>query len=275
MKTLYDAIMTQGGANAPYVVNHLKASGIADWQDCTKVNLMDFVDHLQETVCRSSAHTYAAILKAVLNRYREAGLVPCTDIKEALRCKNEGTQKVFLSARELGRLEDVMTKGAYERFVQLCFLISARTGMRISDTLRVSEENIKDGMLTYVSQKTKVEASVPVSGKTCAWIAEVNAMTERPTIGNYELIIKRLCRRAGIRTACKLFKAGREKECEKWEAVTSHTARVSFVTNALELGVPLISVSRMAGHTNTAQTERYNASRKVNIPAGAMAYFYD
>ena len=69
MKTLYDAVMTHGGANAPFVVNHLKASGIADWQDCTKVNLMDFVDHLQSSVCRSSAHTYAAILKAVLNRY--------------------------------------------------------------------------------------------------------------------------------------------------------------------------------------------------------------
>lgn len=275
MKTLYEAIMTQGGANAPYVVNHLKASGINDWPDCTKVNLMDFVDHLQASVCRASAHTYSAILKAVLNRYREAGIVPCNDIKEALKCKNEGTQKVFLSARELMRLEEVITKNPYERFVQLCFLISAKTGMRISDTLRVSEENIKDGTLTYVSQKTKVEASVPVSQKTSGWINEVNGMTERPTIGNYELIIKRLCRRAGITSSCKLFKAGKEKECSKWEAVTSHTARVSFVTNALELGVPLISVSRMAGHTNTAQTERYNASRKVNIPAGAMAYFYD
>lgn len=275
MKTLYEAIMTQGGANAPCVIKYLSASGITDWQDCTKVGLMEFVDLVQKSVCRSSAHTYAAILKAVLNRYKEAGIVPCNDIKEALRCKNETTQKVFLSARELSKLEDIDIRNSYERFVQLCFLISARTGMRISDTLRVSEENIKDGTLTYVSQKTKIEASVPVSEKTSRWIVEVNGMTERPTIGNYELIIKRLCKRAGITSSCKLFKAGKERECEKWEAVSSHTARVSFVTNALELGVPLISVSRMAGHTNTAQTERYNASRKVNIPASAMSYFND
>ena len=273
MKTLYQAIEAHGGKNAPYVLNHLGACGILDWQDCTKVNLTEFCDHLKNEVCQNSAKNYTAILKAVLNRYKEAGVVPCADIKEALKCKGESSQKVYLNTEELAMLEKLTPMTMNELFVKLCFLISAKTGMRVSDTLRVGEDNIRDGVLTYVSQKTKVEASVPVSAKTEGWIAQVNKMEARPNIGTYELIIKRLCQRAGIDSRCRLFKAGKERSIPKWEAVSSHTARVSFVTNALELGVPLISVSRMAGHTNTAQTERYNASRKVSIPKEAMAYF--
>lgn len=273
MHSLYDAILTRGGKNAPYVIKHLGACGIQDWQDCDKVRLTEFVEYLNGAVCQSSAHTYTAIFKAVLNRYKEAGVIPCNDIKDALRCKNCTSQKIYLDEEELERLERLTPLNDYEAFVKYCFLISARTGMRISDTLRIGEDNIHDGMLTYVSQKTKVEATVPVSAKTARWIMEVNEMQTRPNIGNYELIIKRLCKRAEITARCKLFKAGKEISCQKWEAVSSHTARVSFVTNALELGVPLLSVSRMAGHTNTAQTERYNASRKVSIPASALAYF--
>lgn len=273
MRTLYQAIEAHGGKNAPYVLNHLRACGILDWQDCTKVNLTEFCDHLKNEVCLNSAKNYTAILKAVLNRYREAGIIPCADIKEALKCKGESSQKVYLNPKELDDLEKTTPISENERFVKLCFLISARTGMRVSDTLRISENNINGGVLTYVSQKTKIEASIPISARTEGWIKSVNKMNSRPTIGNYELIIKRLCQRAGIDSKCRLFKAGREIECQKWEAVTSHTARVSFVTNALELGVPLISVSRMAGHTNTTQTERYNASKKVTIPAGALSYF--
>lgn len=273
MKTLYQAIEAQGGKNAPYVLNHLRACGILDWEDCTKVNLTEFCDHLKEAVCLNSAKNYTAILKAVLNRYKEAGIVPCQDLKDALRCKGESSQKVYLTPEELKLLERLTPMSMNERFVKLCFLISAKTGMRVSDTLRVGEDNIKEGILTYVSQKTKVEASVPVSPKTAEWIGIVNGMKERPTIGNYEIIIKRLCERAGIDSRCRLFRRGKESSIKKWEAVSSHTARVSFVTNALELGVPLISVSRMAGHTNTAQTERYNAGKKVTIPKEAMAYF--
>lgn len=273
MNTLYDAIRARGGKNASSVIKHLEANGIRDWKDCDKVRLTEFVEYLNGAVCQSSAHTYTAILKAVLNRYKEAGVIPCSDIKDALRCKNGTSQKVYLTIDELEALERLIPLNKYEAFVQKCFLISARTGMRISDALRVNGENVSGGMLTYVSQKTKVEASVPVSERTMEWISFVNKMEARPTIGNYELIIKRLCKRAGITARVKLFKAGKERSCEKWEAVSSHTARITFVTNALELGVPLLSVSKMAGHTNTAQTERYNASRKVSIPASAMAYF--
>ena len=119
MKALYQAVLDGGSSNARFVVNHLEAAGIRGWEDCTKIGLSDFIGHLEGAgVCQATVHQYAAVLKAVLNRYGEAGVVPCSDISDALRCKNEKTQKIFLTEDELERLERVDTRNDRELFVK-------------------------------------------------------------------------------------------------------------------------------------------------------------
>ncbi|UVV52623.1 hypothetical protein NXY15_24270 [Bacteroides thetaiotaomicron] len=58
-----------------------------------------------------------------------------------------------------------------------------------------------------------------------------------PTFNNN---IRNICRKAGITEAVKVFKAGKEVEGEKWEFVSSHTARRSFATNLYLRGVRFI-----------------------------------
>lgn len=272
--TLYDAIRAGGDGNAPFVIRHLQRAGIRTWKDCTKVKLSGFVGHLEGAgVCQSTAHNYAAVLKATLNRYKEAGVVPCANIKDALRCKNERTQKIYLTEGELERLEGVETRGATERYVLLCFLISARTGMRVSDTLRVSRSNVSGGYLRYVSKKTSIEACVPVSERTVGWIEEVNGMGKAPCAATYETTIKRLCRRAGIAEDTKLFKAGKERANEKWNFVTSHTARVTFCTLLSQKGVTIQDIATMAGHTSPTMTANYIVRTAPEVNELARAFF--
>ena len=271
--SLYAAILDGGHKNAPFVVNHLKRVGIRKWEDCTKVRLSRFPGQLLAAgVCQSSACQYVAVLKAALNRYAEAGVIPCANVRDALKCRNEKTQKVYLTEDELAQLEEVEAGGPRERFVQLCFLISAKTGMRMSDTLRVSSRNIQGGYLRYVSKKTSIEACVPVSDKTAAWIREVNAISVRPGTSTYELMIKGLCRRAGITSDAKVFKAGKERANEKWNFVTSHTARVTFCTLLSQKGVPIQDIATMAGHSNTTMTENYIVRTVPKVNAAAMAF---
>lgn len=274
MKTLYEAILSCGSKNAPYVAKHLKDSGIRYWRDCTRVGLSEFIEHLEETgVCQATIHQYAAVLKAVLNKYRETGVVPCSDISEALRCKNEKTQKVYLTERELEMLEKVETNNDREKFIKLCFLISAKTGMRVSDTLKVGKSNIQDGYLRYVSKKTKIEACVPISAKTAGWIAEVNKIKVRPAVSTYETIIRKLCKDAGINAEVMVFKAGEEKEGEKWTFVTSHTARVTFCTLLSQMGTTIQDIATMAGHTNPIMTMNYIVRTAPRVNDKARAFF--
>lgn len=272
MKTLYQAIEYWGDKNAPALCGHLAMSGINDWQDLTRINLCEFVAKMQEITTKNSAHTYIARLRSVLNRYKEVGIIPCEEFKDILKCGKEVSQKTYLNEVELKALERTPTKNERERFVKLCFLISARTGMRISDTLRTTEENVKGDTLDYVSKKTSIEAQVPVSAEVKEWIAQVNGIAYRPTEANYNLIIKRLCKRAGVNEKIKLFKRGKEMTGEKWQFVSSHTARVSFCT-CLSRHLDLNAIATLAGHTNPIMTANYVVRTAPKLNDGARQFF--
>lgn len=271
-KSLYEALNTSASKNGQFVVKHLSDFGIREWSDCTKVRLMDFTDYLCKVVCQSSAHNYIAVLKSVLNRYKESGIIPCDNVKEALVCKNQKAQKVYLNEKELDALEKVNTLSEYERFVKLCFLISAKTGMRISDALEATSDNVTDGCLTYVSIKTKIQATVPVSEKVNGWIEELCTISKRPNKPNYELIIKRLCQRAGIEERTKVFKAGKTMIKKKYELITSHTARVSFCTILAQKGVPIMDICILAGHSSPSMTANYIVRSTPKLNEKALSF---
>jgi integrase len=44
---------------------------------------------------------------------------------------------------------------------------------------------------------------------------------------------------------------------EKWEIVTTHTARRSFATNAFKSGIPSISIMKITGHTTEKSLMKY------------------
>lgn len=257
MKTLKEALETFGGHNGVHVWKHLAAWGIGDFADCTSSNISEWVAQLKLKVSPGTAKTYTAVLRSVLNRYADAGVVPCTDINERLRLRAEKSQKVYLTEDELARLEAIPTRSRKERYTKLAFLISCKTGMRISDTQRVTAENIENNMLTYVSQKTNKEAKVPISDKVAGWIYEMKGIGVAPNLANFELAIKRLCAKAGVCDPVKVFRAGKEDTDAKWKFVSSHTARVTFCTIMAQKGVPVMDICIMAGHSSPVMTERY------------------
>jgi site-specific recombinase XerD len=89
----------------------------------------------------------------------------------------------------------------------------------------------------------------------------------------YNLALRRMAQRAGITERVKVFKAGEHKKGEKWEYLSSHSARISFCTNLVNLGVPLIEVASMMGHASVSQTERYYVKTQIELSNKALKYF--
>jgi len=73
--------------------------------------------------------------------------------------------------------------------------------------------------------------------------------------------LKELCQLAGFtETVTVATQKGTERletTHQKWELVSTHTARRTFATVARERGTQLDTVRQMLGHTNTKQTEQY------------------
>lgn len=272
-KTLIEAVAANAKKQAPAIIKHLQLSGINDWKDLTKANLYDFRDMVTSCVSSSSARTYFATFKAILDRYSEESGIPCQDYRKILTAKEQRPVKTFLNMADLFLLEGVQPKGLLEEFVLNEFLVSAYTGMRISDVMAISLENVTGEFLSYVSMKTKVHAMVPMRpglDRRIKWLQE-NALNI--SLAGYNNAIRRMCQRAGIDETVKVFKAGKEMEGPKWKFVSSHTGRISFCTCLASLGAGLQEIRRMAGHTTTAMTERYIVPSGIEISEKAMAFF--
>lgn len=272
MKTLHEAIASKAGKQAPALLRYLKECELNEWSDLTKCNLNDFRDYVCDQVAQSSARTYFAAFKAILARY-EDDVDFCKDYKEILRAKNEKPVKTFLTIKELERLERVECKSEYDRYVLDEFLIGAYTGMRLSDAREVSVENMANGFLSYVSIKTGIHAVIPLKSGIAERIERVQANEFPVTTAGYNKIIRRLCKRAGLTERVKVYKAGESDSGEKWEFVSSHTARISFASNLANLGAPIIEISKMMGHATIQQTERYIVRTHVDLSTRALKYF--
>ena len=272
MKTLQQAIQAHAKGATPALMKYLNECQLNDWQDLTKSNLNDFKDYVTERVAQSTARTYFAVLKGILKRYEE-DVQFCKDYAEILKAKNEKPVKTYLSMKELERLERVIPRTANEQYVLDEFLIGAYTGMRISDAKEISTENMANGYISYVSVKTSIQAVVPMKAGIDERIKRVQANDQDLPLASYNRILRRLCQRAGITERVKVFKAGEHLKGQKWEYVSSHTARISFASNLANLGVPLIDISRMLGHASVLTTQRYIVNVKPEVDPKALIFF--
>ena len=69
------------------------------------------------------------------------------------------------------------------------------------------------------------------------------------------------------------FRGGREIKSQKWEQVSTHTARRSFATNLYLSGCDLYTIGRMMGHSSADMTRRYICSGIRDMDEGMRRFF--
>lgn len=272
MKTFFEEIQRHGGKSAPCLLKHLKAAGISDWADLTKANLFALRDELRESVSPNSAKFYLAAIRAILGRFEDELDLP-KDWRAAFQSKAEKPVKTFLTPCEIDAFAAVTPRNERDRYVQSAFLCGCWTGARVSDIMDLSDLNIQGDMLTYVSKKTGTRATVPAKPCIREHILNVQGYGKEVCLMTYNRIVRELARRAGISKPVKIYKAGRSSTVKKYEALSSHSARISFCTNLAAAGCSLNDVAKLAGHSSPGMTARYVCDYEIKLPEKAMAYF--
>ncbi len=177
----------------------------------------------------------------------------------------EEVDNVYLSDEELIRLNDLdLSRDARLDRIRDLFLIGCYTGLRFSDFSELRPENITHNgqILTRRTLKTGGRVSIPLNPNILVILAKYDGVPPR-TITNQRMntYLKELCRRAGFieRVEVGRTKGGfREvRALEKWELITTHTARRSFATNAFLAGVPSVSIMKITGHKSESVFMKY------------------
>jgi len=255
MKTFSQAFLSKYPTNGKILTYMAESFGVTpDWNNLTKLNLIDFVDYLDERVSPLSMRSYAAKIKTVIGIYSDEVAIPCKDYKKVLSLKNVQSTNTWLTEDELNKLIQYTPNTETERIIRNQAVISAYSGVRHSDCLNLTAENIVNGMLTYVSIKTHHQATVPLKPIVADYLNQQMKIYSDTT---YNDTIRAICQNVGITERVKLFKAGQEVVGEKYLYISSHTFRRSFATNLYLRGCDLYSLSKMLGHSNIEMTEKY------------------
>lgn len=260
-----------------YILRMFEAANLCDatWENITKARLQRFIDYMSERLSPNSVNQYATKLKAVLNLYSDEVLLP-RGFAKVLTPKKCAVQNVYLTEEEIEKIVDYEPKNDREALVQAQFVIGAKTLARHSDFVHFDESNIVGENLVYVSQKTKIPASIPVSDTLLRFLKaqkEILAKGVEVADDTFNNIIRRICMKCGITEPIKLYRRGETTTKPKWEYVSSHTARRSGVTNLYLRGLDILTIAKIAGHANTATTMGYVCCGIRELPQEAKEYF--
>ena len=274
MKTLREAFTEKYPKYQKIIDDYGRANDTdtVEWENITKLGLSNFVDYLQENNAQSSAKTYCAMFKSVLNTYSEEVDLP-KDFMKILSLKGCISESIWLNDEEIERIIDYIPNNSIERIVRNQFVLEATTGARHSDILSLTSDNIIDDSIVYVSQKTKIRAVIPLSPVVVRFLSDLEFVHKDICSNTFNTYIKQICHSCGINKRVKLYRHGMFVEGEKWEFASSHVGRKSFACNLYNRGVDILSISKMMGHSDISIT----CSRYIICPPRvsdkALEYF--
>lgn len=265
--------MENRGGQGQSLRKHLHAVGIEDWEDINRMALYDFVDHLKEKLAPLSAKNVAGSLRALLNRVQDEIDVP-SDFAKILVVKAQPPKKTFLSEEDLDKFAEMKPRTKKQEYIKNVFLICSYTGLRVGDAMRLTPDNIVDGNLHYVAEKTKKSNAIPLKKgleERIKWIADNKQYAV--SLSWYDRAVKDMCKSAGITDEVMVYKRGLELKGPKWKYITSHTARVSTATCLTNRGVDIGDVQQLLQHSSITITERYIVRDCVKLSPEAMKFF--
>ncbi len=204
------------------------------------------------------------LLKAFMNWTFERGYHDNLKFKK-FSIEEDKKQVIYLKESELKSIIQLkLETGSRLDRVRDVFIFQCFTGQRYSDINRLTWANITENSIEIRTVKTRDLISIPLMDETKQIIAKYKDKEKPlPTISNqkYNDYIKELCKMSGIDTKIILtYYIGKErieKILPKYELITSHKARSTFVTLSLIRGMNPETIMQITGHTDMKMMKKY------------------
>ena len=262
------------------VYNHLKAFATVrkreiDFSDIDSDFFKSFNKYLYRPPFNNSRNYVKKIWQTIgvfLNEATEQGLNKNLAYKSKA-FKIIGTkppQNIYLNEDELQLLYEIdFTNNERLEKVRDLFLVGCYTGLRFSDFTRIQHENLQvidnTEVIKIHLKKTKKDVYIPIHPIVKSIINKYKTeerVLPKP-ISNQKMnnYLKEIARLSGIegKIIQQITNGGIDSTeiKDKWELVTTHTARRSFATNAYKSGIPSLKIMMITGHTTESSFLRY------------------
>ncbi len=217
----------------------------------------------------SSIDTFVERIRTVLKWAAAKRIYSGNGLEYKPKLKQLKKPIVFLTHDELMAFYHYQPKKDTERKVQMAYLFCAFTGLRFSDMKDLRWSNLGNGYIEFVTKKTSDLLRVELnrySTEMIEWArerrrADSDRIFETHTIWYHEKLLHRMFRELGFCEPCtySYYKGNQriQETREKWELLSTHTARKTFVVNAVTLGIPVEIIMKWTGHKNMKNMDPY------------------
>jgi integrase len=251
-----------------------KSKAIFGYNDITLDFYYDFLNFLQKKgYSKNTVGKHIKSLRSFMNAATERGLNTNMAFKsKRFTALSEESDNIYLNEKELDELYKLDLKGnkRLERVRDL-FLVGCHTGLRFSDFSNIKPSNIKkeDGLefIEIITQKTANVVTIPVHRIVKKILNKYKGKYENslpPALTNQKMNsylkeIGRLMESLKVKTQKSITKGGLKisKNINKYELLSTHTARRSFATNNYKSGLNTRVIMSITGHKTEGAFLKY------------------
>ena len=229
---------------------------------------LDFYNRFQNYMIKDLNHSINTFgkriktIKSIMSYATEIGINKNLDYqKKSFKVLSVKANRIYLTKEEINKLKELKLNGSLKRtrdaFIIMCYL-----GIRYSDYIKITKNNISDSYLDITMHKTNEQVSIPIHPYALDIIEGYSYIL--PQLSNTKLNkqIKKVCEYAEIDELI----TESNKSFHKYELVTCHTARRSFATNGYLSDVPVRDLMRITGHKKeTTFLDYVQVKREVRL----------
>ncbi|MGB0838390.1 MAG: tyrosine-type recombinase/integrase [Flavobacteriaceae bacterium] len=229
-----------------------------------KINLQFHNDYTEFLINKEHKPNYIGnnikTIKTIMNASFERGLHQNLEFKKKAFSKQKETPvSIYLNTKDIQRISELdLTKEKSLDKSRDIFLLGTQTGLRISDLTNLEKAQVLIKENTYFLRikplKTKKSITIPLSEIALAIYKKYNNNFPKsfaePSVNKHLKVIGKLAQlNTEYKTSTTRGKNTIDEVKEKWELITTHTARRSFCTNAYISGMPTADIMAISGHT--------------------------
>ena len=177
---------------------------------------------------------------------------------------------IFLTPDELKKLENCYIPDTQQYLARTrdVFLFCCYTSFRYSDAYNLRKSDIKNGHIEITTIKTADSIRIPLNNDAKAILAKYQDIPFEydkalPVVSNQKMndYLQILCKMAEIDDPVhETYYQGEvrmERTTPKWQLISTHAARRTFICRALSLGIPPQIVMKWTGHSDYKAMKPY------------------
>ena len=223
----------------------------------------DFIEYLEERNLK--INTIKGLVDKVKAMARKAGSYGYSvdSSYDDVTLHEEESFSVYLSMNDISRIYYYQGLTKFQERIRDLFVIGCLTALRYSDYSTLNESNFYDGYIIKLTKKTKVKVKIPMHDFVKEIINKYNGkIPGEYCIQYFNKYLKLIMKKIGFneKITYNYTKGGKliTETKEKWQLISSHTARRSAATNMYLTGrMKTFEIMSLTGHASEKNFFRY------------------